>query len=100
MVALGEIQARLVALNDDQKGRLEKLGYTDLSRIYSTTDLAQGDHIVFSCTGVTDGEMLRGVRFFGGGSRTDTLFMSLKSGVIRFVDTIHREDSGTPVHFR
>lgn len=96
----GEIQARLVALNDGQKGRLEKLGYTDLSRIYSTTDLAKGENIVFSCSGVTDGEMLRGVRFFGGGSRTDTLFMSLSSGIIRFVDTIHRENPGTPVHFR
>ncbi|MEM1179067.1 MAG: class II fructose-bisphosphatase [Acidobacteriota bacterium] len=96
----GEIQARLVALNEPQKARLEKLGYTDLSRIYSTTDLAQGDNIVFSCTGVTDGEMLRGVRFFGGGSRTDTLFMSLQGGIIRFVDTIHRENPGTPVHFR
>lgn len=96
----GEIQARLVALNDAQKGRLEKLGYDDLSTIYNTDDLAQGENIVFSCTGVTDGEMLRGVRFFGGGSRTDTLFMSLKAGVIRFVDTIHRDHPGTPVHFR
>ncbi|MEM9556769.1 MAG: class II fructose-bisphosphatase [Acidobacteriota bacterium] len=95
----GEIQARLVALNDAQNQRLEALGYTDLSRIYGTEDLAQGEHIVFSCTGVTDGELLRGVRFFGGGSRTSTLFMSLAGKVIRFVDAIHRDDPTTPVFF-
>ena len=95
----GEIQARLVALDDGQEARLDKLGYRDLSKIYQTQDLAQGDHIVFSCTGVTDGEMLRGVRFFGGGSRTHTLYMSLRAGVIRFVDAIRREDPGTAVYF-
>ncbi|MEM6795002.1 MAG: class II fructose-bisphosphatase [Acidobacteriota bacterium] len=95
----GEIQARLVAIGDDQKDRLAKLGYDDLSKIYQTQDLAQGDNVLFSCTGVTDGEMLRGVRFFGGGSRTHTLVMSLQAGVIRFVDTIHREAPGTPVYF-
>lgn len=96
----GEIVARLVALDDSQRGRLEELGYHDLSKTYKTEDLAQGDDIVFSMSGVTDGELLRGVRFFGGGSRTSTLFMSLSQGVIRFVDTIHREDPTLPVMFR
>ncbi len=95
----GEIQARLVALDDGQKQRLAGLGYKDLSKIYTTVDLAQGDNIVFSCSGVTDGELLRGVRFFGGGTRTSTLFMSLRAGIIRFVDTIHRESPTTPVYF-
>ncbi|MEM1203608.1 MAG: class II fructose-bisphosphatase [Acidobacteriota bacterium] len=96
----GDIQARLVAINDGQKQRLSALGYHDLSKIYTTEDLAKGERIVFSCTGVTDGEMLRGVRFFGGGSRTSTLFMSLAQRMIRFVDTIHRDDITAPVHFR
>ncbi|MEL7061574.1 MAG: class II fructose-bisphosphatase [Acidobacteriota bacterium] len=95
----GEIQARLVALDEGQRDRLGALGYDDLSKIYSTEELAQGDNIVFSCTGVTDGELLRGVRFFGGGARTSTLFMSLADRVIRFVDTIHRDDMTAPVHF-
>ena len=95
----GEIQARLVGIDEGQIERLAKLGYKDLSKIYKTEDLAQGDNIVFSCSGVTDGELLRGVRFFGGGSRTSTLFMSLRAGIIRFVDTIHREDPKTPVYF-
>ena len=95
----GEIMARLVALDDHQKQRLTALGYTDLSRIYRTEDLAPGDQILFSATGVTDGELLKGVRFFGGGARTSTLFMSLTRRMIRFVDTIHREDLATPVRF-
>jgi fructose-1,6-bisphosphatase class II len=95
----GEIQARLVATNDAQKARLDSLGYHDLSRIYQTEDLAPGEQILVSCSGVTDGELLQGVRFFGGGSRTQTLFMSLSRKMIRFVDTIHREDLSTPAYF-
>jgi fructose-1,6-bisphosphatase class II len=97
----GEIQARLTALNDEQKQRLKDLKINDPDRIYSTRDLAPGNNIVFSCTGVTDGELLRGTRFFGGGgTRTSTLFMSLTNRIIRFVDTIHREDMTVPVHFQ
>jgi fructose-1,6-bisphosphatase class II len=95
----GEIQARLVASNDAQRERLAALGYHDLSKIYRTEDLAPGDHLVVSCTGVTDGELLRGVQFFGGGYRTQTLLMSLSNQLIRFVDTIHREQLSTPVYF-
>jgi fructose-1,6-bisphosphatase class II len=95
----GEIQARLVATDDHQKARLAELGYHDLERVYRTEDLAPGDQILFSATGVTDGELLRGVRYFGGGHRTHTLFMSLSRQVIRFVDTIHREDLTLPVYF-
>ncbi len=95
----GEIQGRLVALDSGQRHRLEKLGYTDLQTVYQTRELARGDQIVFSCTGVTDGELLRGVRFFGGGTRTSTLMMSLSRQLIRFVDTIHREDLSSPVQF-
>lgn len=96
----GEIQARLVAVGETQEKRLEEVGITDPDKIYHTEDLAPGDRLVFSCSGVTDGELLRGVRFFGGGSRTSTLFMSLASGIIRFVDTIRREEEGSPVRFR
>jgi len=95
----GEIQARLVATDDHQRARLAQLGYSDLSKVYATEDLAPGEQILFSCTGVTDGELLRGVRFFGGGHRTHTLFMSLTRREIRFVDTIHREDPARPVYF-
>jgi len=95
----GEIQARLVATDEAQKARFTKFGYHDLSKIYETEDLAPGDQILVSCSGVTDGELLHGVRFFGGGARTHTLFMSLTRRIIRFVDTIHREDLSTPAYF-
>ena len=95
----GEIQARLKATNEEQQERVRSLGFHDLSKIYKTEDLAPGNEILFSSTGVTDGELLRGVRFFGGGSRTSTLFMSLSRKIIRFVDTIHREQVTTPVRF-
>jgi fructose-1,6-bisphosphatase class II len=96
----GEIQGRLVAYNDYHRRRLAELGIEDPNKIYSTEELACGERIVFSCSGVTDGELLRGVRFFGGGSRTSTLFMSLATKTIRFVDSIHRDDMRTPVNFR
>lgn len=95
----GEIQARLKATNDEQRGRLEALGIQDVDRIYRTEDLAPGKEMLFSSTGVTDGELLKGVRFFSGGSRTSTLFMSLSRRLIRFVDTIHRDQVTTPVRF-
>ena len=93
----GEIQARLKATNEEQLERVRALGIQDLDRIYHTEDLAPGQEILFSSTGVTDGELLKGVRFFGGGSRTSTLFMSLSRKIIRFVDTIHRDEVTTPV---
>jgi fructose-1,6-bisphosphatase II len=95
----GEIQARLKATDAEQEERVKSMGFHDLSKIYKTEELAPGNEILFSSTGVTDGELLRGVRFFGGGSRTTTLFMSLSRKIIRFVDTIHREQVTTPVRF-
>ncbi|MEM6706297.1 MAG: class II fructose-bisphosphatase [Acidobacteriota bacterium] len=93
----GRIQGRLVAIGDDQVERLQNLGYDNTDRIYETEDLAPGEQILFSCSGVTDGELLEGVRFFGGGTRTHTLFMSLSRRMIRFVDTIRREDTNSAV---
>ncbi len=95
----GEIQGRLRAVDSRQEKLLAELGLAETDTIYTTEALAQGKNIVFSGTGVTDGELLRGVRFFGGGTRTSTLFMSLAGGVIRFVDTIRREETSNPVQF-
>jgi fructose-1,6-bisphosphatase class II len=96
----GEIQARLTPIGKEQEDRAAELGITDLDKLYQTEDLAPGEQILFSCSGVTDGQLLRGVRFFGGGWRTSTLFMSLPRQIIRFVDTIQREETGTPVFFK
>jgi hypothetical protein len=61
----------------------------DSDRVYFTDDLASGQEVVFSATGVTDGELLERVRFFGGGARTHSLLMSYKRGLVRFIDTVH-----------
>lgn len=95
----GEIQARLVATDEGQRQRLARLGFENLSKIYGTRELAPGEEILVSCSGVTDGELLNGVNFFGGGYRTQTLFMSLTRRILRFVDTIYREDLTTSVYF-
>jgi fructose-1,6-bisphosphatase class II len=88
----GRMQGRLRPLEKWQEDRLKAMGFNDSSRIYETQELASGDDIIFSATGVTDGDLLRGVRFFGGGMRTSSLFMSLKTNTIRFVDTIFKEE--------
>lgn len=88
----GRMQGRLKPLEKWQEDRLRSMGFKDDDKIYDTSELASGNDIIFCATGVTDGDLLRGVRFFGGGIRVSSLFMSLKSNVIRFVDTIYREE--------
>jgi fructose-1,6-bisphosphatase class II len=95
----GEIQGRLHAMSDHHRDRLAEVGVSDPARLLETEDLAPGAHIIFSCTGVTPGELLEGVRYFGGGTRTHTLFMSTDQKLIRFVDSIHRESVDAPVLF-
>ncbi len=100
----GEIQARLVydpeRLGVDKSKvpprekvleRLESMGIKDPDKIYSTNDLAPGKRIIFAATGVTDGALLRGVRFFGAGKRTHSVVMTTETKNIRFVDTVHVE---------
>ena len=95
----GEIQGRLSALSEDQERRLDEFDIEDRDAVYTTEQLAPGDDILFCCTGVTGGDLLRGVRFEGNGYRTSTLVMSLAEGAIRFVETIHRADEQGPVYF-
>jgi fructose-1,6-bisphosphatase class II len=88
----GEIQGRLVLTKPSDRERCEKMGIPDLNRVYRTEDLAPGRNVIFSATGVTDGSLLRGVRFFGDGVRTQTLVMTTVPHQVRFVDTIHAKD--------
>ena len=69
----GEIQARFRFRNDEEQARGAAMGHGDEDRVYTTEDLASGDQLVFAATGVTDGDLLQGVRFFGGGARTHSL---------------------------
>ena len=85
----GQILARLIINTAELEERVAKMGISDKRRIYTAKDLAPGEHIVFSATGVTDGDLLRGVRFYGDGIRTESLVMTRSTGKVRFVDTIH-----------
>ena len=87
----GEILARLVVSKPEHEERLAKMGINDHKRVYETEDLAPGKQIVFACCGVTDGNLLRGVRFFGDGIRTHSLVMRLEDRQVRFVDAVHLE---------
>lgn len=87
----GEMQGRLVMTKKEHHERLEKMGITDLKKIYMTHELAPGKSIVFAAAGVTSGDLLRGVRFFGEGARTHSLLMTLQPHNVRFVDAVHLE---------
>ena len=85
----GEILARLKVNKDTDKERMAKMGITTPDRIYRTEDLAPGNNIVFAATGVTSGDLIKGVQFFDGYTRTESLLMSTEPKQLRFVDTIH-----------
>ena len=91
----GEIFARLVIRTAEDEVRCRKMGITDLKRIYTSKDLAPGASVIFAATGVTDGEILKGVRFFGDGVRTHSLIMQTNPYQIRFIDSIHVNASET-----
>lgn len=96
----GEIQARFRFRNDEERERARQMGHADEDRVYRTEDLASGDNLVFAATGVTDGDLLKGVRFFGGGARTHSLVMAYQTKQVRFVDTVQMFDRGRPPSVR
>jgi fructose-1,6-bisphosphatase class II len=89
----GEIFARLVVKKPEHEERCRAMGITDTKRIYKSKDLASGSNLVFAATGVTDGALMRGVRFFGEGTRTSSLVMQTDPPRVRFIDTIHPADT-------
>jgi fructose-1,6-bisphosphatase II / sedoheptulose-1,7-bisphosphatase len=96
----GEILGRLVIKDEQQAERVRSMGIRDLKRIYSTADLAPGKEIIFAATGVTEGSLLKGVRFFGGGVRTQSLVMTLGTRRVRFIDSVHlAQRAGVKVRF-
>jgi len=85
----GAIQGRLWPRNDDERQKAIDMGY-DLDKVLTLDDLVSGEDVFFSATGITDGELLRGVRFRGDGANTQSLVMRSKSGTIRKIDATHR----------
>jgi fructose-1,6-bisphosphatase class II len=82
---------RLVGYTPEQGERMKDMGITDPKRIYTADELAPGKNIIFAATGVTDGTLLKGVRFFGDGVRTTSLVMKLSNRKVRFIETVHLE---------
>ena len=87
----GDMQARLVFMNEQERERAAKMGITDFERIYNAEDMARGN-VFFAATGVTTGDLLKGVRYFSGGAETHSVVMRSKSRTVRFVSTLHHFD--------
>jgi fructose-1,6-bisphosphatase II len=85
----GEIFARLVVNKAEHEERCRAMGISDFKKTYRAKDLAPGNKIIFAATGVTDGTLMRGVRFFGDGTRTSSVIMQNDPHQIRFIDSIH-----------
>ena len=87
----GEIFARLVVKSTEQEERMRTMGIADKDKLYGACDLAPGNSVLFAATGVTDGSLMKGVRFVGDGLRTQSLIMTTDPHCLRFIDTIHAQ---------
>ena len=85
----GYMQGRLIINKPELEERIARMGIKDKNKIYTAEELAPGKQIIFAATGVTDGSLMRGVRFFGEGVRTNSVIMTLHTGKVRFIDSIH-----------
>ena len=90
----GEIFARLVVSKPEHEERCRAMGISDFKKVYTSKDLAPGSSIIFAATGVTDGTLMKGVRFFGDGIRTSSVIMQNDPHRIRFIDSIHVNPTG------
>src|SRR5215475_980637 len=85
----GYMLGRLVVNKPELEERIAGMGIRDKDRIYRAEDLAPGNQLIFAATGVTDGALLKGVRFFGEGTRTSSVVLTLMTGKVRFIESIH-----------
>lgn len=88
----GEIQGRLLPKNDEERERCVRMGIKDPNQVLLMEDLVKGDDAIFAATGITDGELLKGVRLQGTRAKTQSIVMRAKSGTVRFIDAGHRLD--------
>ncbi|CVK18696.1 MULTISPECIES: class II fructose-bisphosphatase [Sporomusa] len=86
----GDMQAKLWAESDNDIVRAKEMGITDINKVFTLDDLVKGDEVIFAATAITQGDLLNGVRYFGGGARTHSLVMRASTGTVRFVDAIHK----------
>jgi fructose-1,6-bisphosphatase II len=86
----GGFMGRLEPRNEDEIKRAKEMGFTDVTKVLTMDDLVKTSDVSFVATGITDGDLVRGVRFFGNGARTHSIVMNSQAGTIRFVETVHR----------
>jgi fructose-1,6-bisphosphatase II len=96
----GFMLGRLIINNPELEERIARMGIRDKNRIYRAEDLAPGNQLIFAATGVTDGALLKGVRFFGEGTRTSSIVLTLMTGKVRFIDSIHLTKNASDVKVR
>src|SRR5271169_6795454 len=87
----GYMLGRLVIDTPELEERITRMGIKDKNKIYEAEDLAPGKQLIFAATGVTEGSLMKGVRFFGEGTRTSSVILTLRTGKVRFIDSIHLE---------
>lgn len=85
----GEIFGRLILDTPEKEARARSMGITDVGKVYTSAELASGTRITFAATGVTEGVLMKGVRFFGEGCRTSSVVMQTQPHRVQFIDTIH-----------
>jgi fructose-1,6-bisphosphatase II len=85
----GYMQGRLMIDTPELEARVAKMGIKDKNKVYEAEELAPGKQLIFAATGVTDGALLKGVRFFGEGTRTSSVILTWRTGKVRFIDSIH-----------
>jgi fructose-1,6-bisphosphatase II len=86
----GNFMGRLKPRNEEEIKRALDMGFDDVNKVLTMSDLVKRDDITFVATGITDGDLVRGVRFFGNGARTHSIIMNSRSSTVRFVETVHR----------
>jgi fructose-1,6-bisphosphatase II len=86
----GGFMGRLKPRSDEEAERAKKMGFGDLDRVLMVDDLASGENIAFVATGITDGDLVRGVRFMGNQARTHSILIHSSTGTVRFIESVHR----------
>ena len=96
----GDMQARLKPGNEEEIRRCHEMGVQDVNQVLTLDDLVRTDDVIFAATAITRGNLLNPIQYFPGGARTHTIVMRSKTGTVRFLDTIHRDEKLTTLKAR
>ena len=96
----GDMQARLKPGNEEEIRRCHEMGVKDVNQVLTLDDLVRTDDVIFAAAAITRGNLLNPIQYFPGGARTHTIVMRSKTGTVRFLDTIHRDEKLTTLKAR